>query len=152
MSYTKNISMNPFPAWESAKLALDHTADLIGKNVDKVIKKIDLKFGDSEVGQKLQKTWSYLKHSTIDNEDHTHQKIRKAAYALFISLPALFFIKDIIKTTSQDHLRNIDSLGECISSLVKMAIYSSLILTGIDIALSFLPEEPPKAATKENTP
>lgn len=153
MQAIKSFSMNASQAWESSIATIDHAAGFIGHGVDQVIARIDLKFGEAEVGEKLQRVWSWLQNGIITPDDSTHQKVRKAAFALFVSLPALFFIKDIIKTTSPDHMKSVDSLGECLSTLIKMAVYTSIVLTALDIALSFAPKREEQAPTAgETTP
>lgn len=146
----RNFSMHAQQAWEASRTTVDQTAGFIGNGVDQIIHKIDVKFGEAEIGQKLEKVWSWVQNGRILADDQTHQKVRKAAFALFISLPALFFIKDIIKTTSADQMKNIDSLGDCVSTLIKMAFYTSIVLTALDLVLSMIPKEQVPTPTEDS--
>lgn len=147
MLYVQNFSTHASQAWESSKATLDRSASFIGQGVEQVISQIDLKFNETEVGQKLERVWSWVKSGEITDKDATQSKVKKAAFALFVSLPALFFIKDIIKTTSADQMSKVETLSECFSVLIKTAVYTSVILTALDFALSMVPKEKAPAAT-----
>ncbi|MCP5504868.1 MAG: hypothetical protein H7A41_06920 [Chlamydiales bacterium] len=140
MCTVNNFSHYAHKAWEYSHDALDASARFLGDGVDKIIKKINLKFEETDVEQKLQRAWSYVKNTKICDSDETTQAVKKAAFALLISLPTIFLFKDIVRHANFDYLTDLSLIGGA-QQLLKSMVYIYVIMTLIDFALSYAPKE-----------
>ena len=147
MFTVNNFSNQAHKAWGYSHDAIDTSARFLGDGVDKIIQKMNLNFENPKVGHKLQKAWVWVKNAKICESDETTQAVKKAAFALLISLPTVFLFKDIIKHANFDYLTDLSSLMGGAQQLVKSMVYLYVVMSIIEFALSYAPKE----ATKETT-
>ncbi|QVL57263.1 MAG: hypothetical protein KFB93_07735 [Simkaniaceae bacterium] len=72
---------------------------------------------------------------------------KKAAFALLISLPTVFLFKDIIKHANFDYLTDLSSLMGGAQQLVKSMVYLYVVMSLIEFALSYAPQETAEETT-----
>lgn len=140
MSTVNNFSNYAHKAWEYSHDAIDTSARFLGNGVDKLIQKINLKFEETDVEQKLQRAWSFVRNTKICESDETTQAVKKAAFALLISLPTVFLFKDIVRHANFDYLTDLSLIGGA-QQLLKSMVYIYVIMTLIDLALSYAPKD-----------
>lgn len=145
MFTVNSISIQAHAAWNYSHEAIDTAARFLGNGADKIIQKANPNFGETSVGEKLKKAWVWVKNSKVSESDETTQAVKKAAFALLISLPAVFLFKDIVKHANFEYLTQLSSLTDGAIQLVKSAAYLFIIMHLIDFALSYAPIEPAKS-------
>lgn len=136
-----HFSNQAHKAWEYSHDTIDASARFLGEGVDKIIQKIKPEFENPIVGQKLEKAWEWVKNTKISESDETTQAVKKAAFALLISLPTAFLFKDIIKHANFDYLTDLSSLMGGAQQLVKSMVYLYVVMGVIECALSYAPKE-----------
>ena len=91
--------------------------------------------------QKLQRAWSFVRNTKICESDETTQAVKKAAFALLISLPTVFLFKDIVRHANFDYLTDLSLIGGAQQLLKSTMVYIYVIMTLIDLALSYAPKD-----------
>ena len=140
MFTVNNFSNYAHKAWGYSHDALDTSARFLGDGINKVIQKVNLKFEETDVGQKLQRAWVHVRNTKICDSDETTQAVKKAAFALLISFPAILLFKDIIKHTNLDYLTDLSLIGGA-QQLIKSMVYIYIVMSILDFALSYAHEE-----------
>ena len=122
-----------------------HGTCFLSTSLDKMIQSLIQNWGEQkpELKEKLDKIWSYVKHSSAKEEDSLLKSIQKIAFAILISLPTALLIRDFISASNSSGLPSTFTPLGCMNHIFKSYLYVHVMGCLIDYIAKHLDEVPP---------
>lgn len=142
-SFRDNSLYYGYKGMEYLHKGITHGTHFLSTSLDKMILSLIQNWGEQkpELKEKLDKIWSYVKHSSAKEEEPLLKSIQKIAFAILISLPTALLIRDFISASNSSGLPSTFTPLGCMNHIFKSYLYVHAMGCLIDYIAMHLEDE-----------